>query len=40
MYELPEGWKWVKLGDIAKINPKKSEIKELLSKILKFHLFQ
>ncbi len=32
MYELPEGWKWVRLGDIAKINPKKSEVKELLSK--------
>jgi type I restriction enzyme S subunit len=30
--ELPEGWKLVKLGDIAKINPKKSEVKKLLSK--------
>jgi type I restriction enzyme S subunit len=31
-YKLPDGWKWVRLGDIGKINPKKSEIKDLLEK--------
>lgn len=26
-HELPKGWKWAKLGDVCKINPSKSEIK-------------
>ena len=28
-HELPEGWRWVRLGDIAEINPDKKEIKNL-----------
>lgn len=26
-YPLPEGWRWVRLGDVCKINPSKREIK-------------
>ena len=32
-YELPEAWKWVRLGDICKINPSKGEIKGLSDNI-------
>jgi type I restriction enzyme S subunit len=28
-YELPEGWRWVRLGEISKINPSKKEISHL-----------
>ena len=28
-YKLPEGWRWVRLGDICKINPSKREINDL-----------
>ncbi len=28
-YELPEGWKWARLGNVAEVNPSKSEIKDL-----------
>lgn len=28
-YDLPDGWKWVKLGDIAIVNPSKKELSTL-----------
>jgi type I restriction enzyme S subunit len=28
-YNLPEGWKWVRLEECCKINPSKSEVKNL-----------
>jgi len=28
-YKLPESWRWVRLGDVTKINPSKKEIKEI-----------
>jgi len=28
-YKLPEGWRWVRLGEVTKINPSKKEIREI-----------